>query len=219
MEKPSVFVTRELLEPGLSILNDNCKVEVWPDAMPPPKSVIIEKAKQVDALIPFLTDTIDGEVISACERVKVISQVAVGYNNIDVDAATKHGIVVTNTPGVLTETTADFTFALLLASARRVAEADRYVRQGKWKVPWSLTMMLGQDIHNRTIGIVGLGRIGQAVARRARGFNMRIIYYDVIPRPEAEKDLGAEKVSIDQLLKEADFVTLHTPLTKETKGL
>lgn len=219
MSHPKVFVTRALLEPGLSILQKYCQVEVWPKEVPPQKSVIIQKVKVVDGLVSFLTDSIDKEVIDACDHVKVISQVAVGYDNIDINAATTKNIIVTNTPGVLTETTADFAFALLLTSARRIAEADRYVRKGHWKVPWALDMMLGHDIHNRTLGIIGLGRIGQAVARRARGFGMKILYYDVKSAPQLEKELGLHAVSFDKLLEESDYITLHVPLTSNTQGM
>ncbi|MFW9935573.1 MAG: 2-hydroxyacid dehydrogenase [Candidatus Thorarchaeota archaeon] len=217
--QPKVFVTRTLLEPGLSLLKKHCQVEVWPKEMPPPKSVIIQKAQVVDGLVSFLTDSIDKEVIDACNHVKVISQVAVGYDNIDVAAATAKNIIVTNTPGILTETTADFAFALLLATARRVAEADRYVRASHWKVPWALDMMLGQDMYQRTLGIIGLGRIGQAVARRAKGFDMKLLYFDVAKAPDQEKELGIQAVSLDRLLKESDFITIHVPLTSKTQKM
>lgn len=219
MPKPRVFVTRKLLEPGPSILQRYCDVDIWPNALPPDKSVLMEKVRHIDGLVSFLTDTIDEEVIGACAHVKVISQVAVGYDNIDINAASAKSIVVTNTPGVLTETTADFAFTLLLASARRLVEADRYLRTGHWKVPWALDMLLGLDLHGHTLGIVGLGRIGQAVARRAQGFNMRILYCDITPQPELEQELGLERVSLEQLLKESDFVSLHVPLTSETQGM
>ncbi len=217
--RPRVFVTRALLEPGPSILQKYCQVEIWPKELPPQKSIIVQKVNAVDGLVSFLTDSIDNEVISACDHVKVISQVAVGYDNIDVAAATAKNIVVTNTPEVLTETTADFTFALLLASARRIAEADRYVRAGHWKVPWALDMMLGHDVHHQTLGIIGLGRIGQAVARRAQGFGMKILYFDVTPVPDKENELGLQAVSLDKLLRESDFITLHVPLTSKTREM
>lgn len=217
--QPKVFVTRTLLEPGLSLLKKHCQVEVWPKEMPPPKSVIIQKAQVVDGLVTFLTDSIDKEVIDACNHVKVISQVAVGYDNIDVAAATTKNIIVTNTPGILTETTADFAFTLLLATARRVAEADRYVRAGRWKVPWALDMMLGQDVNQRTLGIIGLGRIGRAVARRAKGFDMKLLYFDMTKAPDQEKELGIQAVPLDRLLKESDFITIHVPLTSKTQKM
>ncbi|HIE14045.1 TPA: D-glycerate dehydrogenase [Candidatus Bathyarchaeota archaeon] len=215
-----VFVTRMLPKEALNLLRSRFDVEVWPEETPPPKEVLIKKVKEIDGLCCLLTDKIDREVIEAAgERLKVISQVAVGYDNIDVQAATERGIYVTNTPGVLTETTADFAFALLMATARRIPEADRYVRDGKWKIPWGLMMFLGQDIWGKTIGIIGLGRIGSAVARRAKGMNMRILYYDVRRNEELERELGIEYVDLDTLLKESDFVTIHVPLLPSTRHL
>ncbi len=219
MLRPRVFVTRALPEPGPSILQKYCQVEFWSKDMPPSKSTIIQKAKVVDGFVSFLTDSFDEEVINACDHVKVISQVAVGYDNVDITAATAKNIIVTNTPEVLTETTADFAFALLLATARRVAEADRYVRAGSWKVPWAIDMMVGQDVYQQTLGIIGLGRIGRAVARRAQGFGMKILYFDVTPASDLEKELGIQAVSLDRLLRESDFITLHVPLTPKTQGM
>jgi len=215
-----VYVTRRLPEEAMRMLKLKFEVEVWTEDMPPPKNVIIEKVKEVDGLICLLTDKIDREVIEAAgPQFRGISQVAVGFDNIDVEAATERGIYVTNTPGVLTETTADYAFALLMAVARRIAEADRYVRSGKWKVPWGLMMLLGQDVWGKTIGIIGMGRIGSAVARRAKGMNMRILYYDIRRNEEAEKELGAKYVDLETLLRESDFVTIHVPLTPETRHL
>ena len=219
MPKPRVFVTRELPERGLSIIKKRFNAEVWLREAPPPKRVIVSKVKNVDALVPLLTDPIDSEVMDAAPKLKIISQVAVGFDNIDVKSATSRGIVVTNTPGVLTETTADFAWALLMAVARRVVEADRYVRKGKWKVGWHPMMMMGRDVYGATHGVVGLGRIGQAVARRARGFSMKILYCDTVPREQEEKELGAKRVDFETLLRESDFVSLHVPLTKETTHL
>jgi len=218
--RKKVFVTRRLPEKAMKILESKFDVKVWTEEMPPPKSVLIEEAKKVDGLICLLTEKIDAEVINAAgEQLWGISQVAVGYDNIDVEAATKRGIYVTNTPGVLTETTADFAFALLMAIARRVAEADRYVKAGKWKIPWNLMMMLGQDVWGKTIGIIGMGRIGSAVAKRAKGMNMKILYYDVCRNEKAEKELGAKYVDLETLLRESDFVTLHIPLLPSTYHL
>jgi glyoxylate reductase len=165
----------------------------------------------------LLTDKIDKEVLDAAPNLRVISSYSVGFDHIDVEEATKRGIYVTNTPGVLTETTADLAWSLLMTIARRIVEADKFVRTGKWKVGWSPTLLLGRDVYGKTLGIVGLGRIGSAVAKRARGFDMKVLYYDVIrPPPEREKELGVEFAPLDRLLKESDFVTLHVPLTKET---
>jgi len=216
MPKPKVYVTRELPESGLKIIRAHFDAEVWPEYAPPPKKVIIEKVKNVDALVSLLSDKIDAEVFDAAPKLKIVSQMAVGFDNIDVQEATKRGIYVTNTPEVLTDTTADFAWALLMAVARRVVEADRYVRTGQWKVGWHPSMFLGRDVHGATIGIVGAGRIGYAVAKRAKGFDMKILYYDVIPRPEMEKELGAKRVDLGTLLEESDFVSIHVPLLKET---
>ncbi len=183
------------------------------------KKVIIEKVKNADALVSLLSDKIDSEVFDSAPKLKIVSQLAVGFDNIDVQEATKRGIYVTNTPEVLTETTADFAWALLMAVARRVVEADKYVRTGQWKVGWHPSMLQGRDVYGATIGIVGAGRIGYAVARRAKGFDMEILYYDVIPRPEMERDFGAKRVDLDTLLKGSDFVSIHVPLMKETYHL
>lgn len=217
--RPKVLVTREIPERGLSKIREFFEVDLWTDEAPPPKDVILERIRDKDALVSLLTDPIDEEVFDAAPKLRIVSQYAVGYDNIKVEEATKRGVYVTNTPGVLTETVADFTFALMLAVARRVVEADRYVREGKWKVGWHPLMMVGTDVYGATLGIVGLGRIGSAVARRAKGFNMRVIYYDVVRREDLEKELGIEYVSLDKLLEESDYVSLHTPLTPQTYHL
>jgi len=219
MPKPKVYITREIPERGLKIIQKHFDAEVWPEYAPPPKKVIIEKAKNVDALVSLLSDKIDSEVFNSAPKLKIIVQLAVGFDNIDVQEATQRGIYVTNTPEVLTETTADFAWTLLMAVARRVVEADKYVRTGQWKVGWHPSMLQGRDIYGTTIGIVGAGRIGYAVAKRAKGFDMKILYYDVIPRPEIERDFGAKRVDLDALLKESDFVSVHVPLMKETHHL
>ena len=218
MAKPKIYVTRELPERGLRVLKQHFDAEVWPEYAPPPKKVIIDKARNVDALATLLSDKMDAEVFDAAPKLKIVCQLAVGFDNIDVPEATKRGIYVTNTPEVLTDTTADFAWTLLMALARRVVEADKYVRTGQWKVGWHPNMMTGRDVYGTTIGIVGAGRIGYAVAKRAKGFDMKILFYDVIPRPEIE-ELGAKKVDLDTLLKESDFVTIHVPLMKETHHL
>jgi len=218
MAKPKIYVTRELPERGLKVIKQYFDTEVWPEFAPPPKKVIIEKAKNVDALTSLLSDKIDAEVFNAAPKLKIVSQLAVGFDNIDLAEATKRGIYVTNTPEVLTDTTADFAWALLMAVARRVVEGDKYVRTGQWKVGWHPAMLTGRDVFGTTIGIVGAGRIGYAMAKRALGFDMKVLFYDVIPRPEIEK-LGAKKVDLPALLKESDFVTIHVPLMKETHHL
>jgi len=218
MSKPKVYVTREIPERGLKIIKERFDAEVWPEYAPPPKDVIIQKARDVDALASLLSDKIDAEVFDAAPKLKIVSQIAVGFDNIDVKEATKRGIYVTNTPGVLTETTADFAWTLLMAVARRVVEADKYVHTGQWRVGWHPSMLSGRDVYGATIGIVGAGRIGSAVAKRAKGFNMKILYYDVIPRPELEK-IGAKRADLDTLFRESDFVSVHVPLLKQTYHL
>ena len=203
-------------ERGLRIIKEKFDAEVWPEYSPPPKKTIIQKAAKVDALATLLSDQIDEEVFDAAPNLKIVAQMAVGFDNIKVDEATKRGIYVTNTPGVLTETTADFAWALLMAVARRIVEADKYVRTGQWKVAWHPTMMQGRDVYGATLGIVGLGRIGCAIAKRAKGFDMKVLYYDIIRRPDFEKEYGIQFTDIDQLFQKADFITINVSLTKET---
>jgi len=214
--KPKVYVTRELPERGLKIIKESFDAEVWPEYSPPPKEVIIKKVADIDALVPLLSDKIDAQVFDAAPKLKIVAQMAVGFDNIDLKEAIKRGIHVTNTPGVLTETTADFAWALLMAVARRVVEADRYIRNGEWKASWHPSMLVGRDVYGATIGVVGAGRIGSAVAKRAKGFNMRILYYNPSARPALEKELGAKRVDLDTLLRESDFVSVHVPLIKAT---
>jgi glyoxylate reductase len=216
--KPKVFVTRKLPQKPWEELNQHVDPELWDFETPPPHEVLIEKVKGKDGLICLLTDRIDVDVMEAGSDLKVISQIAVGYDNIDITEATARGIRVGNTPGVLTDATADFAFTLLMAAARRVGEGIDYVRQGHWKT-WGLTTLLGQDIYGATLGIVGFGRIGQAVAKRAHGFGMKILYHDRERTIEAEKELGAEYRPLDNLLNEADFVSLHVSLNDQTRGM
>ncbi|WP_448536123.1 glyoxylate reductase [Pseudothermotoga sp.] len=220
MNRFKVFVTRKILEEGLNMLKERYDVEVSDYDGVIPREMLLEKVKGVDALVSLLTDNIDAEVMDAAgPNLKIIANYAVGYNNIDVEEATKRGIMVTNTPGVLTETTADFAWTLLMAIARRVVEADRFVREGKFR-GWEPMLLVGTDVFGATLGIVGFGRIGQAMARRALGFNMRVLYYDNARVDEQiEKELKATFVDLPTLLKESDFVTLHVPLTKETHHL
>jgi len=219
MARPKVYVTRRLPGEAMDLLQQHTQVTVWgEDAVPPPKEVIKREVADADGLISLVTDPIDAEVMDAAPKLRVISNYAVGYDNIDIPAATARGIVVTHTPGVLTETVADFAFALILAAARRVVEADRFTREGKWK-SWEPMLFLGQDVYGATLGLVGLGRIGSAVARRAKGFDMRVLYYDVVRREDLEKTLGLEFTDLDTLLRESDFVSIHTPLTPETRHL
>lgn len=218
MAAPRVFVTRIIPDQGLRLIQDGCDVDLWTDELPPPRDVLIEHVRGVDGLLTLLTDRIDGEVMDAAgAQLKVISNHAVGFDNIDVQAATRRGVPVGNTPGILTDATADFAFALLLAAARRVVEGERYVREGKWKT-WGPSLLLGPDVHGATLGLIGFGRIGQAMARRARGFDMRVLYHDP-SAPQSEPGLNATAADLETVLRESDFVSLHTPLTPETRGL
>jgi len=221
MAKPRVFVTRIIPEGGLKLVREACDAEIWEDELPPPREVLLEKVRGVDGLLPLLTDTIDADLMDAAgPQLKVIANYAVGYNNIDVDAATARGIRVGNTPGVLTDTTADFAFTLLMSAARRVVEGMDYVRAGKWKT-WGPTLLLGRDIHHATLGVVGFGRIGKGMARRATGFDMRVLFYDpfITGDDPIAKELGAECVDLETLLSESDFVSTHVPLMPETHHL
>ncbi len=216
-------MTRQIPEEGLSLIRECYEVEVWDRYTPPPREVLLEKAREVDALVTLLTDRVDRELLDSAPRLRIVAQYAVGFDNIDVEHATRRGVYVTNTPGVLTDATADLTWALLLAAARRVVEADRFVRSGEWwrtGTGWHPMMMLGFHVTGKTLGIIGMGRIGQAVARRARGFNMRILYYQRHRLPEdVERELGAQYVDLETLLRESDFVSIHVPLTPETRRM
>lgn len=216
--KPTVFVTRRIPEKGLNLVREVCQVRLWEGELPPPRNVILKEIADCDGLLCLLTDPIDAGVIAAGTHLRVISQMAVGVDNIDLRAATACGIPVGHTPGVLTEATADFTFALLMAAARRIPEGVDYVRAGKWRT-WEPMGLLGVDVWGATLGIIGLGRIGTAVARRARGFAMRILYYEPVRKPDLEAELGVEYAELDDLLARSDFVTLHCPLTSQTRHL
>lgn len=219
MTKPRAFVTRKIFPEALESILSVADAEIWPDELPPPRSTLLEKAKGVDGLLTLLTDKVDGELMDAAgPQLKVISQIAVGYENIDIAEATKRGIPVGYTPGVLTEATADLTFALMMAAARRVVEAAEAVRQGKWQT-WHPLHYLGPDLHGATIGVVGLGRIGLAVAKRALGFDMNVLYSDIARREDLEAEYPLTFVDLDTLLRESDFVTLHVNLTSETYHL
>ncbi len=220
MAKPRVFIARLIAQEALDMIAQVTEMEVWPQELPPSYEVLREKVQDVEGLLPLLTDRIDAPLMEAAPKLKVISNLAVGYDNIDIPEATRRGIVVGNTPGVLTETTADLAFALLMAASRRVVEADNHTRKGLWKT-WSPMILLGQDIHHATLGIVGLGRIGAEITKRAKGFNMRVLYYDVrrLSRKK-ERQLGVEYVSeLGELLSSADFISVHIPLTPQTRHL
>lgn len=216
MEKRKVFVSRVIPQAALEILQEHVASELNSEDRPLTKPELISRIQGKEGLVCLLTDEIDDEVLGSSPSLRVVSNVAVGFNNIDVGAATRRKIAVTNTPGVLDETTADFTWALLMATARRVVEADRYARAGKYQ-GWGIMLMLGHDVYGKTLGICGMGRIGKAVARRARGFGMKILYADAQRIGEDwEKELGIQFVDKDTLLRESDFVTLHVPLLPET---
>jgi len=216
--KPRVYVTRILPKEAMDRVNSFCDAKTWDGPLPPSRDVLEENVVNIEGLLSLLTDKIDAELMDKAPKLKVISNYAVGFDNIDIPAATKRGIIVGNTPGVLTETTADLAFALMMAAGRRIVEGDKEVRAGKWKT-WGPMTLLGQDIHGATLGIIGLGRIGASVARRAKGFGMKIIYYDIIRNENVEKELGIKYTDLNSLLSQSDFITIHTNLTKETHHL
>ena len=218
MPKPKVFVTRIIPDKGLDLVKAYCDADIWLEELPPGWEVMLERVRGVDGLLCLLTDRIDGELLDAAgPKLKVVSNQAVGYDNIVVPDATVRGIPVGNTPGILTDATADFAFALMMAAGRRIVEGERYVRAGRWKT-WSPSLMLGTDFVGATLGLVGFGRIGQAMAKRASGFDMRVIYY--APRQPPVPGLNAVPVdSLETLLRESDFVSLHVPLDARTHHL
>ncbi len=217
--KPRVFVSRMIPKAGLERIQAACDTDLWEGEMPPPYATLLERVRGVDGILCLLTDRIDAQLMEAAgEQLKVISQMAVGYDNIDVRAAAERGIPVGNTPGVLTEATADLTLALLLASARRIVEGADYIHEGQWRT-WEPLGLLGADLTGARLGIIGMGRIGAAVARRAAGFDMEVVAYS--PRlTQAEADeAGVKRVTLETLLTTADFVSLHCPLNDQTRGL
>ena len=218
--RPRVFVARRIPDAGLTPIVDACDADVWQDELPPPRDELLRRVAGCDGVLTLLTDRVDDELLDAAgPSLRVVSNYAVGFDNVDVPACTRRGIPVGNTPGALTETTADLAWALLMAAARRVAEGDRYVRAGRWRT-WGPQLLLGGDVHGATLGIVGFGRIGQAVARRATGFGMTVLYWSrTRAEPGAERDLGATFVELDELLARSDFVTLHVALNDETRHL
>jgi glyoxylate reductase len=220
MTKPRVFVTRVIAQEALDKIAQVTEMEVWTEELPPPYEMLLEKARDAEGLLTMLSDKIDAALMDTAPKLKVVSNLAVGYDNISIAEATKRHIVVSNTPGVLTETTADLAFTLLMTAARRVVEADNYTRKGWWKT-WGPKILLGQDIHNATLGIIGLGRIGAEIAKRGRGFNMKVLYYDEIRRSEEEeRQLSVEYIpDLAKLLSRADFISVHVPLVPQTHHL
>jgi glyoxylate reductase len=219
MPKPKVYCTHPLFDEARNILNTNCDIQYWTEPDRPPREELLRRVKDREGLICLLTEKINEELLRSAPKLRIVSNVAVGFDNIDVDACTKRGVVATNTPGVLDETTADFAWTLLLAVARRLGEGEALARSGNWK-GWNLDQLCGADIWGKTLGIVGFGRIGRAVARRASGFQMKVIYTDAVRAPEdIEKPLNAEYRDMNSLLADSDYVSLHVPLLPDTRAL
>jgi glyoxylate reductase len=219
MPKAKVFITHPLYPEARNLLQGSCDCEFWTKQERPTREEFLSRLKDKEGLLCLLTEKIGDDVLRAAPKLRIVANVAVGYDNVDLPACTKRGVVVTNTPGVLDETTADFAWALLLAVARRVVEADQYVRAGNWQ-GWNFDQFCGTDVWGKTLGIVGFGRIGRAVARRAAGFGMKVIYSSRKRAPEdLEKELCAEYRELNALLAEADFVSLHVPLNGDTRQL
>ena len=219
MSKPSILLTKHIFPVVVERLREEAIVDYEASADGLSAAQLIERAQGKDAILCQVTDRFTSDVLAQLKGVRVIAHVGVGYDNIDAAAAKQHGIIVTNTPGVVDESTADMAFGLMLATARRIPESDKFIRDGKW-ARWSIDLMIGCDVHHQTLGILGMGRIGQVVARRARGFSMRVLYNNRNRvAHEIEEDLQAEYVSLEQLLPESDFVSIHTPLNPGTRRL
>ncbi|MGF9907021.1 2-hydroxyacid dehydrogenase [Brevibacillus porteri] len=218
MIKQQVFVTRKLNPEVIAMLEKVAEVEQWTKNAPIPRELLLEKIKHVDAVLTMLTERVDEEFLACTKRLRIVANMAVGYDNIDLEACRRHEVIVTNTPDVLTESTADLAFALLMATGRRLTEANQFLLQGEW-TSWSPTLMAGQNVYASTLGIIGMGRIGEAVARRAKGFGMRILYHNRNRKPQAEQETGARYADLAELLQESDYVVLLTPLTEDTRML
>jgi glyoxylate reductase len=219
MPRPRVYATHELFPEARTILDTKCDVEYWTQAERPSREEVLRRIKDKEGLICLLTEKINDELLRVAPKLRIVSNVAVGYDNIDLDACSKRGVVATNTPGVLDETTADFAWTLLMAVARRLAEGEQLARSGNWR-GWNLDQLCGTDVWGKTLGLVGFGRIGRAVARRALGFEMKVLYTDAVrASEEVENSLNAENRDLNALLAESDFVSLHVPLLPDTRGL
>jgi glyoxylate reductase len=217
--KPSIYITRKLPDVCIADLQEKFDVKMWEsEEIAVPQDVLFSEVETADALLTVVSDPVTEELLSVAKNLKVVANMAVGYDNIDVEAATRRGVYVCNTPDVLTETTADLTFALLLATARRVVEAAEFTKEGKWQ-SWSPFLLAGHDVHHKTIGICGMGKIGEAVARRAKGFGMEILYHNRTRKPEAENEIGAKYCSFDSLIAQSDYVVAMAPLTNETRHM
>jgi glyoxylate reductase len=218
MTSRAYISSNEIPEEALAIARGAAEVRIHAADGPPTREELLREVSEVDGLFCMLTEKIDGELLDAGKNLRIVSSMSVGYDHVDLEAATKRGVMVTNTPGVLTEATADTTLGLMLAVARRIVEGDRWLRDGSWRLKWSPMMMVGRDVHGKTLGIYGMGRIGNSVARRAAGFGMRIIYHNRSRDEEAEKENGAEYRSKEELLRESDFLSVHVPLNRETRN-
>ncbi|WP_421101772.1 2-hydroxyacid dehydrogenase [Sporosarcina psychrophila] len=217
--KPRIFITRKLTEEAVASLHEKYDVRMWDEeSVAVPRAVLLKEVAEADALWSVLADSINREVFEAGTKLKIVANMAVGYNNIDLEAAKEYDVIVTNTPGVLTETTADLAFALLLATARKLISAENEIRKGNW-TSWAPMRFTGMDVGGATLGIIGMGRIGEAVARRAKGFDMQVLYHNRNRKPDAEAEYGLEFRELDTLLKEADFVIILAPFTPETAGM
>ncbi|HKV28007.1 MAG TPA: D-glycerate dehydrogenase [Candidatus Acidoferrales bacterium] len=217
--KPKIFATHGLFAPARTLLDKYFEVDYWTEERRPPREELLRRVADKDALICLLTEKVNDELLGRAPNLRIAATVSVGYDNIDVAACTRRGIVATHTPGVLDDTTADFAFALLMAVARRIVEGDAWMRSGTWP-GWNLDQLCGADVSGKTLGIIGFGRIGRAMAKRARGFDMRILYADAVrATPEVERDLHAEFAGRDRLLANSDFVSVHVPLLPETRRL
>ena len=219
MARPKVYATHQLFPDARQVLEAVCDMEYWAKEERPPREELLRRMKDKEGLVCLLTEKVNDELLRSSPKLRVTANVAVGYDNIDLDACTKRGVVATNTPGVLDETTADFAWTLMMAAARRLGEGEQLARSGNWK-GWDLDQLCGVDVWGKTLGIVGFGRIGQAMARRAMGFQMKVIYTDAVKAaPEVTERLKAEYREMNALLAESDFISLHVPLTPETRGL
>jgi glyoxylate reductase len=218
-DKPKVFVSRLIPAVGLDRIRAACDADVWSEPLPPSYEVLRQRVADCDGLVSLLTDRIDAALLDASPRLKVVSNYAVGFNNVDIPAATARGVAVGNTPGVLTDATADMAFCLLIAAARRLVDGHFYAQSGQWKT-WEPLGHLGQDLAGRTLGVIGMGRIGFALARRCRfGWDMKVLYHDMYRSEKADRELGATQVDLDTLLGQSDFVSVHTDLNDKTRGL
>jgi glyoxylate reductase len=216
--QPKVYITRRIPESGIKLLQESCDVEIWDSDDVVPRDVFLKAISDKDAVLCLLTDKVDAETMDVAKSVKIFANMAVGFDNIDVEECTKRGVMASNTPGVLTDTTADFAFTLLMSAARRIREGHEFIQAGKWET-WGPLLLMGQDIHHATLGLIGLGRIGTEMARRGQGFSMRVIYNDVVRREDLEQELGLEYADFDTVLRESDFVSMHVPYMPATHHL